>query len=170
NGTRHITPPPPAAREARHDSRPRRDADAAAPTPLQTHPRSPRRRAAPAPAPRRSVLRPDELVQPRHRLPPGHGDVLPVHLRPRDAQPVQRVREEPLDVERDVGEVVPRVLVPPLPAVEGPPYPVDAAAAVRMDEPPNEVFRVLVHEFLLPCGQCDPPFVLPSRPALWKET
>jgi hypothetical protein len=83
----------------------------------------------------RLVLRPDELVQPRHGLPPRHRDRVRLREAPGDAELIQSLSAKPEDVRGVVGERVPRVLIPSLAGSPRPVHPVHPPVAVGMEDP-----------------------------------
>jgi hypothetical protein len=93
-----------------------------------------------------------------------------VGLRPADPEPLAVLAEQRADVGREVGEEVARILVlgdPPARQLRL--EAVDAAAAVRVDQPAQEGPRERVHDRALPVGEHDRPLVLAPRARLRKE-
>src|SRR5438067_7845711 len=109
----------------------------------------------------------DELVEQGDTAPVGYRDVAVIRQRPPDAEQLAVLGEDRADVGGEVREEVARIRVRPSPAdgkVDR--EAVDGAAAVRVDEPADQLARMRVRDLSLPVDELDAPLVLLPRPVL----
>jgi hypothetical protein len=99
-----------------------------------------------------SVLRADELVEPRHRPAPRHRDRIAPGITPRHPELIQRLTAQPENIRGFVAEQVARVLVPMIDISPGSTHPVNAPPAVGMEQSSGEFSRIFSYDDLLPLG------------------
>jgi hypothetical protein len=113
----------------------------------------------------RSALWPDVPIHDRDRIAARDRDVPGPVLAPLDAESVAGVTEDPLYVERAVGEEVARIGVGLLGVTD----PVRDAAAVGVDEAAEQSSWMMLDDAFLPGLEDDPALVLYAGAMLWEE-
>lgn len=108
-----------------------------------------------------STFRTDQAIQGRDVRPSRHRYDYGIRLPPCQADPVESGREDGPDVLAAIAELVARVYMS-LHSVQRP-------TAVGMNQAPDEVFRITLHNAPLPRSEGNPSLMLQSGPVLWKQ-
>jgi hypothetical protein len=113
-----------------------------------------------------SVLRADELVEPRHRPTPRHGDRIAPGVTPRHPELIQRLTAYPENIRGFVCEQISRILVPVVAIRKLCPYSVYPAITIRVEQPAGKSAGIFPDNDALPWLQLDFPRVLAARSML----
>jgi hypothetical protein len=113
-----------------------------------------------------SVLRADELVEPRHRPTPRHGDRIAPGVTPRHPELIQRLTAYPENIRGLVCEQISRILVPVVAIRKLCPYSVHPAITIRVEQPASKPVGIFRDNDALPWLQLDFPHMLAARSML----